>query len=119
MQRLVASRSGGSTNVWAPFTVRAHRSRTQHVSDRTPITIVIADDHAVVRQGLRLLLEAEEDLAVVGESSDIPQTCALLRAHAPRVVLLDLHMGRELSLSALFELRSASSSTAVVILTME
>ena len=36
-----------------------------------PITIVIADDHAVVRQGLRLLLEAEDDLAVVGESSDI------------------------------------------------
>ena len=41
-----------------------------------PITIVIADDHAVVRQGLRLLLEAEEDLAVVGETSDIAQTTA-------------------------------------------
>ena len=83
-----------------------------------PITIVIADDHAVVRQGLRLLLEAEDDLAVVGESSDLAQTTALWD-HAPAVVLLDLHMGRELSLSALFELRSASPSTAVVILTME
>ena len=85
----------------------------------TPITIVIADDHAVVRQGLRLLLEAEDDLAVVGESSDIDQTSTLLRECTPAVVLLDLHMGRELSLSALFELRSASPSTAVVILTME
>src|ERR1700733_8678992 len=84
-----------------------------------PITIVIADDHAVVRQGLRLLLEAEDDLAVVGETSDIAQTTALLRERTPAVVLLDLHMGRELSLSALFELRSASPSTAVVILTME
>ena len=74
-----------------------------------PITIVIADDHAVVRQGLRLLLEAEEDLAVVGESSDIAQTRALLRECAPAVVLLDLHMGRDLSLSALFELRSADA----------
>jgi len=84
-----------------------------------PITIVIADDHAVVRQGLRLLLEAEDDLAVVGETSDIAQTSALLRECLPAVVLLDLHMGRELSLSALFKLRSASPSTAVVILTME
>jgi two-component system response regulator NreC len=85
----------------------------------TPITIVIADDHAVVRQGLRLLLEAEEDFAVVGESSDIAQTCALLRECTPAVLLLDLHMGRDLSLSALFEMRPASPGTAVVILTME
>ena len=84
-----------------------------------PITIVIADDHAVVRQGLRLLLEAEENLAVVGESSDIAQTAELLRECTPAVMLLDLHIGRELSLSALFELRSASPATRVVILTMD
>ena len=85
----------------------------------TPLTIVIADDHAVVRQGLRLLLEAEDDLAVVGESSDVQETCVLLRECTPSVVLLDLHMGRELSLSALFEIRGASPDTAIVILTME
>ncbi len=85
----------------------------------TPLTIVIADDHAVVRQGLRLLLEAEDDLAVVGESSDVQETCAVLREFTPSVVLLDLHMGRELSLSALFEIRGASPDTAIVILTME
>ena len=84
-----------------------------------PITIVIADDHAVVRQGLRLLLEAEEDLAVVGEASDIARTAELLRECTPAVVLLDLHMGRDLSLSALFELRAASPATRVVILTMD
>lgn len=89
------------------------------MSASVPITIVIADDHAVVRQGLRLLLEAEDDLAVVGETSDIGQTCSVLREHTPAVVLLDLHMGPDLSLSALFELRSASPDTAVVILTME
>ena len=49
---------------------------------------MIADDHAVVRQGLRLLLEAEDDLAVVGETSDIAQTSAVLREqHAGRVLL--------------------------------
>jgi two-component system, NarL family, response regulator NreC len=85
----------------------------------TPLTVVIADDHAVVREGLRLLLEAEDDLAVVGEASDLSQTRAVLRAHSPDVLLLDLHMGRELSLGTLSELRSTSPQTAVVILTME
>jgi len=83
------------------------------------LTIVIADDHAVVREGLRLLLEAEDDLAVVGEASDLCETRAVLREQAPAVLLLDLHMGRELSLGSLSELRSASPQTAVVILTME
>jgi two-component system, NarL family, response regulator NreC len=80
---------------------------------------VIADDHAVVREGLRLLLEAEEDFAVVGEASDLDETYAMLRDRAPRVLVLDLHMGRQLSLGRLSELRSASPSSAVVILTIE
>jgi two-component system response regulator NreC len=85
----------------------------------SPITIVIADDHAVVRQGLRLLLEAEDDLEVVGEASDLAQTRSVLGELCPAVLVLDLHMGRDLSLSTLTELRAASPATAVVILTME
>lgn len=80
---------------------------------------MLADDHAVVRQGLRLLLETEEDLTVVGEASDLEQTCAVLREQRPAVLVLDLHMGPQLSLTTLSELRSASRSTAVVILTMD
>jgi two-component system response regulator NreC len=82
-------------------------------------TIAIADDHAVVREGLRLLLEAEGDLVVIGEASDLEQTCALLRREPPDVLVLDLHMGRDLSLGMLSELRLVSPSTQVVILTME
>jgi two-component system, NarL family, response regulator NreC len=85
----------------------------------SPITIVIADDHAVVRQGLRLLLEAEADLEVVGEASDLKQTFTILRELAPAVLVLDLHMGRELSLSTVAEFRAVAPQTAVVILTME
>ncbi len=84
-----------------------------------PITIVIADDHAVVRQGLRLLLEAEEDLAVLGEASDVREAHTLLRDTTPDVLVLDLHMGPDLSLSTLSELRAGSPETAVVILTMD
>lgn len=54
---------------------------------------MITDDHAVVREGLKLLLEAEEELVVVGEASDVAATCALLREHAPTVLVLDLHRG--------------------------
>jgi len=84
-----------------------------------PSTIVIADDHAVVRQGLQLVLEAEGDFAVVGEAGDLAATHRRLRECAPDILLLDLHMGRELSLAALPQLRAESPTTAVVILTME
>jgi two-component system response regulator NreC len=83
------------------------------------LTIVIADDHAVVRQGLRMLLEAEDDLAIVGEAGSLSATQALITEHEPDLLLLDLHMGRELSLTALPALRAASPRTAVVILTMQ
>jgi two-component system response regulator NreC len=89
------------------------------MSTDSPITIVIADDHAVVRQGIRLLLESEQDMAVVGEASDVRETALLLRTSSPTVLVLDLHLGPELSLSTLSELRSASPATAVVILTMD
>lgn len=84
-----------------------------------PLTLVIADDHAVVRQGLRLLLEAEPGLAVVGEASNIEETRAILRAHTPDVLVLDLHLRSELSLGTISELRSISPATAIVILTMD
>jgi two-component system response regulator NreC len=84
-----------------------------------PLTILIADDHAVVREGLRLLLETESDLSVVGEATDLEETRALLRELRPAVLVLDLHLGRELSLTAVSELRSVSPSTAVVVLTMD
>ena len=84
-----------------------------------PLTIVIADDHAIVRQGLRLMLEAEEELSIVGEASDLEETYRLLQAKAPSVLVLDLHMRRELSLSTITELRVASPGTAIVILTMD
>ena len=83
------------------------------------LTIAIADDHAVVRQGLRLLLEAEHDLGVVCEASNVEETKAMVLEHAPDVLVLDLHMRRELSLSVLSELRAASPRTAIVILTMD
>jgi two-component system response regulator NreC len=89
------------------------------VTASEPLTIVIADDHAIVRQGLRLMLEAEEELSIVGEASDLEETYRLLQGKAPSVLVLDLHMRRDLSLSTISELRVASPDTAIVILTMD
>ena len=66
-----------------------------------PITIVIADDHQVVRAGLRLLLEAEDGFEVVAEAGDVATTERRITAYHPRVLILDLNMPGESSLEAI------------------
>jgi two-component system response regulator NreC len=83
------------------------------------ITIVLADDHAVVRSALRLLLDAEEDFEVVAEAGDIESAVRYVRGHKPDVLILDLNMPGGPSISAVPELRDASSDTGIVVLTME
>jgi two-component system, NarL family, response regulator NreC len=83
------------------------------------ITIVVADDHAVVRGGLRRLLDAEPDLQVVAEAGDVEQTKARMAEHRPAILLLDLHMPGGGSLPALREIRDASPETGILVLTMQ
>ena len=80
------------------------------------IRVVIADDHAVVRSGLRLLLDAEEALHVVAEAGNIDDAKRMVRAHRPAVLVLDLNMPGGDSLPAIPEL---AEQTAVVVLTMQ
>ena len=63
--------------------------------------IVIADDHAVMRSGLRMLLDAAEDLDVVGEAGDVEETIRKVKAYKPDVLVLDLHMPGGPSLEAI------------------
>jgi DNA-binding NarL/FixJ family response regulator len=92
------------------------------VSSDRPITIVLADDHAVVRTGLRLVLEAQDDLRVVAEAGTIPDAVTMAKAHRPTVLVLDLAMpGRPggSALDVLPELARDAAATKVVILTMQ
>jgi two-component system response regulator NreC len=89
-------------------------------SDSEPITIVLADDHAVVRSGLRLVLERENDFTVVSEAGDAEAALRTVLGHKPTVLVLDLNMPGELSsLEAIPRVRDASPATHVVVLTMQ
>jgi two-component system response regulator NreC len=96
---------------------RSRDGRSVSTMPSDPITLVIADDHAVVRKGLHMLLEAETDFQVVGEAGDVPEAIRLTAVHQPRVLLLDLSMPGGSSLDAIPEL--AAGPTAVVVLTMQ
>ena len=81
------------------------------------IRLLIVDDHKVVRQGLRFLLQHEADIEIVGEAADGEQAVALVRQHVPAVVLLDLLMPKMDGLTALRAIKEISPSTQVIILT--
>ncbi|HEX6712938.1 MAG TPA: response regulator transcription factor [Thermoleophilaceae bacterium] len=83
------------------------------------VTVAIADDHAVVREGLRLILARQSDMEVVGEAKDVAGALEMLAALRPDVLLLDINLGGESGLEALPRLRAQRPETAVVILTMQ
>jgi DNA-binding NarL/FixJ family response regulator len=80
------------------------------------ITLLLADDHAVVRQSLRALLEAEEDIRIVGESENGWQTVHMVKRLKPEVVILDLEMPSLNGLEAARQIRKDSPNTKVLIL---
>ena len=82
------------------------------------IRVLIADDHAVLRAGLRMLLEAQSDLEVVGEAADGPETVRRTRATRPDVVLLDLSMPGSRSTKTIEQLVRLKPSPRVLVLTM-
>jgi two-component system, NarL family, response regulator NreC len=83
------------------------------------VTIVLADDHQVVRQGLRMLLEAEDGLEVLDEAGDAEGALRKVLAYHPDVLVLDLNMPGEPSLTAIPRILETSSNTNIVILTMQ
>ena len=82
------------------------------------IRVAIVDDHALVRSGLRRLLELERELAVVGEASSAEEAIDMVEHEHPDVVLLDLTMPGTGGLPVIDSIRRASPETGVLIVTM-
>jgi two-component system, NarL family, response regulator NreC len=83
------------------------------------IRLVLADDHAVVRSGLRMVLESEQDIEVVAEAADVDSARRYVRGHHPDVLVLDLNMPGGSSLAAIPGMREESPDTQIVVLTMQ
>ena len=83
------------------------------------ITVVLADDHEVVRHGIRMVLEAEPEIEVVAEAADADAAARYVLGHRPSVLVLDLNMPGPSSLETIPTVRETSPETAVVVLTMQ
>ena len=83
------------------------------------ITIVLADDHAVVRSALRMLLEAEPGFEVVAEAGDAPSAVRYARGHKPTILILDLNMPGPSAIESIPAIKEASPDTQIVVLTMQ
>ncbi|VAW32629.1 Two-component transcriptional response regulator, LuxR family [hydrothermal vent metagenome] len=81
------------------------------------IGVLIVDDHLVVRQGIRFLLEQNDDIDIVGEASDGQEAVDLVQQHLPDIVLLDLIMSPMDGIEATRQIRKVSPTTQVIILT--
>jgi DNA-binding NarL/FixJ family response regulator len=80
--------------------------------------IIIADDHAVLRSGLKMLLNAQDDLVVVGEATNGTEALKAVREQSPDLLLLDISMPKSDGLDVLQQIRRAQSNVRVLVLTM-
>src|SRR5262245_11859730 len=84
-----------------------------------PITVVLADDHELVRDGIRMVLEAEPDIEVVAEAADAEAAARYVLGHKPTILVLDLTMPGRPSLELMPEIAVSSPDTSVIVVTMQ
>ena len=84
-----------------------------------PITVVLADDHVVVRSALRMLLEDESGIQVVAEAGDADSAIRYVNGHRPAVLILDINMPGGSGLAAVPTIREQFPETQIVMLTMQ
>src|SRR5262245_43884555 len=90
---------------------------SQPAPPSAPIRIVVIDDHAIMREGLRLLIERRPGLVVVGEAANRAEALVLVTREQPDIILLDLSLRGENGLDFLPELFAAARATRVIVLT--
>jgi two-component system, NarL family, response regulator NreC len=86
---------------------------------KRPVRIVLADDHSVLRAGLRLLLDAEPEFEVVAEAGNAQDAARYVRGHHPDVLILDLNMPGGSGIDLIPRIREEAPETRIVVLTMQ
>jgi DNA-binding NarL/FixJ family response regulator len=84
----------------------------------TPITILIVDDHPVVREGLAMLLAMQPDLRVCGEAEDVPSALTLLAAHQPDLAIIDISLKKGNGLDLIGSIKDRHPATRVLVWSM-
>jgi two-component system, NarL family, response regulator NreC len=116
---MLMSRIYDTVGVTMPLPVPDDDASAGNSEPRGTIRVVIADDHAVVRRGLRQVLEAEGGFELVAEASDLEAARRYTRGHHPDVLVLDLNMPGGSTLDAIPEIRAEAPDTQIVVLTMQ
>ena len=106
------------------MTPHAHLARVPESAEASlgvdaPIQVALADDHALVRRTLRLMLEREEEIEVIAVASDLSGVVQELQGCLPRVLILDLRLPNGSSIQAIRRLRAQAPDTEIVVITME
>ncbi len=81
------------------------------------IRVILIDDHSIVREGLRMIIENDSEIEVVGETENMTDALRLISREKPDVVLLDLDLGKESSLDTMQEIFRESENSRVLVLT--
>ncbi|MCZ2152515.1 MAG: response regulator transcription factor [Bryobacterales bacterium] len=84
-----------------------------------PLSVLIVDDHRILREGVRNLLQQDGDFDVVAEAGSVEEAVQLAGSHQPDIVLLDLHLGEVDGLSAIIPIRLRSPLSRVLVLSMD
>jgi two-component system response regulator NreC len=92
---------------------------TDATAGNEKITVVLADDHELVRDGIRMVLETQPDIEVVAQAGDAESAARYVLGHKPTVLVLDLSMPGEPSLEMIPQMLTASPETSIVVLTMQ
>jgi len=82
------------------------------------ISVIIADDHSMVRQGLKQILELEDDIIVVAQASNGEEAVKLARIHKPDIILMDINMPGTNGLQAIKELKFEKHPSKIIVLTI-
>lgn len=82
-----------------------------------PTTIVIIDDHPIVRDGVRMILESDPSLHVLGDAASVEDACKVVRKLKPNIILLGINLGSESAIDHIAEIRDCSVNSKLLVLT--